>query len=120
MTVSGRFAVFLGFPTLVGLFGLYTGYIMKRNDPTKELSFDIDFALPFMLALSFTLVIAYQTRGYTQDKPDPLVLWPKVKKRRKIVHKHVVVNPDGTEEEVFVDDEPAEENEKEEISKKND
>jgi hypothetical protein len=100
MTMAGRVAIFLGFPTLVGLIGMYIGY----NDPSRELKFDSDFAVPFMLALSMTLVIGFQTRGYTKDKPDPMVLWPKVRKRRRVVHKHVVVNADGTEEEVIVDE----------------
>ena len=103
-TLLGKIVLFLIFPTLVGFLGLYMGYLAKKGKPDRELSFDSDFALPFVLALTMSIVIGFQTRGFTSNKVQPLVTWPKVKKRRKIVHKHVVVgqNPDeieGTVEE---------------------
>ena len=90
LTILGKIAVFFGFPTLVGFIGLYMGYLASLHDPTRKVSFDIDFAMPFVLALSMVVVIGLQTRNYTSKKVDPLVSWPKVKKRKKIVHKHVV------------------------------
>jgi hypothetical protein len=101
VTFIGRILIFLVFPALVGLLGLYMGYIAKRDDPTRELSFDTDFALPFVLALSMCVVIGFQTGGFTSSKAKPLVAWPKVKKRRKVVHKYVVVgqNPDEVDDE---------------------
>jgi hypothetical protein len=89
-TLMGRIVIFLLFPTLVGVLGLYMGYLGKRDDPDRDLSFDTDFALPFTLALSMCIVISFQTGGFTSSKPKSLVKWPKVKKRRKVVHKYVV------------------------------
>ena len=99
LTIVGRVGIFLAFPSVVGLIGLYMGYLAKKDDPDKDLSFDTDFALPFVLALSICVVIGFQTRGFTSTQPAPLVAWPKVKKRQKIVHKHVVKrqNPDEVE-----------------------
>lgn len=99
MTFIGKILVFLVFPTLVGFLGLYMGYLAKRDDPNRDLNFDTDFALPFLLALTMCIVVGFQTRGFASSKPQPLVFWPKVKKRKKIVHKHVVVgqNPDEVE-----------------------
>lgn len=95
-TLLGKVAVFLLFPTLMGFIGLYIGYLeTSRKDATRELSFDQDFALPFALALAMCVVIGFQTGGFTNSKPKPLVSWPKVKKRRKIIHRHVVKEYDS-------------------------
>jgi hypothetical protein len=119
MSFFGRMVIFLVFPTMVGICGLYLGYLASRNDPGREMSFDVDFALPFTLALSMAVVIGFQTRGYT-DKPTPLVLWPKVRKRQKITHKHVVIGENGEEIEIKGDDEPEEEAEEKPAEKKKD
>jgi hypothetical protein len=119
MSFFGRMIIFLVFPTIVGICGLYMGYIASRNDPNREMSFDVDFALPFTLAVVMAVVIGFQTRGYT-GKPEPLVLWPKVRKRRKIIHKHVVIGENGEEIEIKGDDEPEEEAEESPAEKKKD
>jgi hypothetical protein len=111
MSLFGRMIIFLALPTVVGICGLYMGYIASRKDPDREMSFDVDFALPFLLALSMAVVIGFQTRGYT-DTPEPLVFWPKVRKRKKIIHKHVIIGENGEEIEIKRDDEPEEAEEK--------
>lgn len=107
MSFFGRMIIFLVFPFIMGICGLYMGFIASRNDPNREMSFDADFALPFTLALSMAVVIGFQTRGYT-EKPAPLVLWPKVRKRKTITHKHVIIGESGEEIEIKGDDEPEE------------
>jgi hypothetical protein len=101
LTFLGRLTIFLLFPTSIGLLGLYTGYLTKRDDPDLKLSFDSDFAYPFVLALTLAIVVGFRTGGFKSATAKPLVAWPKVKKRRKIVHKHVVAgqDPDAAESE---------------------
>ncbi len=90
-TFLGKVLIFLIFPTMMGIMGLYLGYIeTSREGAKRELSFDQDFALPFALTLALCVVIGFQTGGFTISTPKSLIAWPKVKKRTKIVHKHVV------------------------------
>lgn len=110
-TIS-KLMIFLGLPTLVGLIGLYMGYLAQYGDPDRPMSIEADFGLPFMLTLLLVVVLAFQTRGYTKDKVEPLVKWPKVKRTRKVIHKHVVKNDEG-------DDDDGDDNEKDEDAKKN-
>lgn len=91
LTLVGKIMLFLLFPTLIGFVGLYVGFLeTSGKNATRELSFDHDFALPFTLGLALCVVIGFQTGGFSSSNPKPLVAWPKVKKRRKVVHKHVV------------------------------
>eukprot|EP00934_Nitzschia_sp_Nitz4_P002437 Nitzschia sp. Nitz4//scaffold64_size103689//48728//49159//NITZ4_004435-RA/size103689-processed-gene-0.101-mRNA-1//-1//CDS//3329556127//2432//frame0 len=110
MTFFGRIVVFLVLPTIVGFVGLYLGYLETRNDSSRKLSFDQDFALPFALTLAMCIVIGFQTSGFSSKQAKPLVAWPKVKKRRKIIHKHVVKGQSIEEDE----------DDQEESDKKND
>lgn len=120
MTILGRLLVFLLFPTAMGFVGLYVGYLETKRDTTKVLSFDQDFALPFALAMVMALVIGFQTSGFTSKKPKPLVAWPKIKKRRKVVHKHIVKGESIAGVEAVDDDDDDEVDYKEEDVKKND
>lgn len=86
MSWSARFMIFILFPSLVGGIGLYMGYLESLRKPERELSFDNDFVMPFLLALTFALVVGFQTKGYRTDKVEPLVKWPKVK-RKKVIRK---------------------------------
>ena len=81
---SARFVIFILFPLCVGCIGLYTGYLEAARKPDRELNFDTDFVMPFLLALTFVIVVGFQTRGYTKNKIEPLVKWPKVR-RKKVV-----------------------------------
>jgi len=109
-TTFAKLLIFLGLPTLAGLIGLYAAYLGRFQSPDKELAIEADFGLPFMLTLMLVVVIGFQTSGYATDKVKPLVAWPKVKKTRKVIHKHVVKNDDGDEDD---------DDEKEEDAKKN-
>ena len=87
----GKLLIFLGFPTIMGLLGLYVGYLeTSREESSRSLSFDHDFALPFALTLAICVVIGFQTGGFTMNQPKSSIVWPKVRTRKKFVHKHIV------------------------------
>eukprot|EP00521_Asterionellopsis_glacialis_P011255 CAMPEP_0195294922 /NCGR_PEP_ID=MMETSP0707-20130614/16206_1 /TAXON_ID=33640 /ORGANISM="Asterionellopsis glacialis, Strain CCMP134" /LENGTH=166 /DNA_ID=CAMNT_0040356013 /DNA_START=117 /DNA_END=617 /DNA_ORIENTATION=- len=94
LTVLGRIAVFLGFPLGVGLVSLYLSYMRNFRKGDKEIDLDRDFVFPFLLSLSTVIVVGFQTKGFTTTKVKPLVSWPKVKRKRKIIHQTVVVDDD--------------------------
>lgn len=97
LTTFGRILLFIAFPFLVGIAGLYVGYLRSFADPTRKIDLDSDFIFPFLLALTMVLVIGFQTSGFTTSDVKPLVVWPKVKRRKKVIHKRVIV--DDEEEE---------------------
>mmetsp|Transcript_9367 Transcript_9367/g.19654 ORF Transcript_9367/g.19654 Transcript_9367/m.19654 type:complete len:112 (+) Transcript_9367:120-455(+) len=109
-TTLSKLLLFLGLPMLAGIFGLYAAYLKQFKEPDRKLSIEADFGLPFTIALLLVVVIGFQTNGYTTSQRKPLVNWPKVKKTRKITHKHVVKGVD----------EGADADEKEPETKKND
>jgi hypothetical protein len=86
MPWSIRLLIFVLFPTLVGLLGLYMGYLESLRKEDRELNVDTDFVMPFLLALAFAVVIAFQTRGFQSREVEPLVKWPKVR-RKKVIRK---------------------------------
>lgn len=79
----GKIAIFLLFPTIVGLLGLYSAYLQLRKEPDRTLDFDNDFMNPFLLALAMCVVVYIQTGGFTSKKMEPLIKWPKVKRVKK-------------------------------------
>ena len=104
LTTMGKISLFLGLPTLVGFAGLVMGYLAENQDPERKLSIEADFAMPFMLTLTLIIVIGLQTQGYTKDKAEPILKWPKAKKQRKIIHKHIVKGQDPNSVPDEVDD----------------
>jgi hypothetical protein len=100
-----KILIFIGFPTLVGFLGLYLAYLETIRKPEREIDFDTDFVIPFLLALSMCVVIGFQTRGYKSKQIEPLVQWPKI--RRKKVIKKVVKNGGSADDQ---DDEPQKDN----------
>ena len=90
MTFCGKLVIFLIFPLVVGMMGLWMAYLATLDDPTKKIRIEADFVFPFMLTLLLVLVVGYQTGGFTSSKPKPALQWPKVQKQRKVIHKHVV------------------------------
>lgn len=109
-TLLGKLVIFLFFPTIVGFLALYVGYLeTSQEGSTRQLSFDQDFALPFALALALCLVVGFQTGGFATNKPRPLISWPKVRRRKKVVHRHVVKGSGETKEK---EDGPADETKK--------
>ena len=81
---TSKILIFIGFPTLVGILGLYLAYIESIQKPEREINFDVDFVIPFLLALSMCIVIGFQTRGYKSKQIEPLVQWPKIRKKKVI------------------------------------
>ena len=101
---KARIGIFLVFPLLVGCIGLYAGYLESTNKPDRELNFDTDFIMPFLLALTLVIVVGFQTKGYTKNQVEPLVKWPKVVRRKKVVHQTL---QEGGEGELVNKDETA-------------
>lgn len=94
-TTLSKIFIFLLLPTLAGILGLYAAYLKQFKEPDRKLTIEADFGLPFMLALLMVVIIGFQTNGYASSQVKPLVSWPKVKKTRKITHKHVVKSDNG-------------------------
>ena len=97
MSIFRRLVLFLGFPFLVGFLGLYTAYIDSKSHDDRTIRIETDFALPFVMALSMVVVLWIQTNGFRSKKPEPLIAWPKAVKKKRIVHKHVVVQSSDDE-----------------------
>lgn len=116
-TTLSKVLIFLLIPTLAGMFGLYAAYLTSLRDSERKMTIEADFGLPFMLTLLLVVVIGFQTSGYKSSEVKPLVRWPKVKKRRKITHKHVVKSDDGDDAD---DADDADDDVKGEGAKKND
>ncbi|KAL7580050.1 hypothetical protein ACA910_005035 [Epithemia clementina (nom. ined.)] len=87
LTFIGKIFVFIVFPLTIGVLGLYIAYLETRRNPEKELSFDQDFMVPFLLALAMAVVIGFQTGGFSSNKVEPLVAWPKVRRVKKVIRK---------------------------------
>lgn len=96
MSLVGSILIFLAFPMFVGSAGLSVGYLRTVNDKSQKADFDRDFVFPFLMALALVVVITIQTGGFTSSV-KPLVQWPKVRRKRKIIHKRVIVDDDGNE-----------------------
>jgi hypothetical protein len=88
LTLMGKFGIFFGFPLSMGMVGLYMAWLETRKDTKRELSFDQDFVVPFLLALAMAVVIGFQTGGYANSEVTPLIPWPKVKRVKKIIYKN--------------------------------
>jgi hypothetical protein len=98
MSFVAKVLIFLGFPLLMGTFGLYLSYLKTISDPdSHKIDFDTDFVFPFLLALALVVVIYFQTKGFTKKEITPLVQWPTVRRKQKIVRKRVIVDDDGNE-----------------------
>lgn len=89
-----KVTIYLALPTLAGITGLGAAYLKQLSEPDRKLTIEADFGLPFMLTLLLVVVVGFQTNGYTTSQAKPLIHWPKVKKTRKIIHKHVVKGKD--------------------------
>jgi hypothetical protein len=96
MSLVGRILIFLAFPMFIGWAGLSVGYLRTVNDKSQQVDFDRDFVFPFLLALALVVVITIQTKGFTASM-KPLVQWPKVRRKRKIIRKRVIVDDNGNE-----------------------
>ena len=90
MSLLSKILIFLVLPMLAGIMGLYSAYLKQFKEPDRKLTIEADFGLPFMLALLLAVIIGFQTNGFASSNVNPIINWPKVKKTRKITHKHVV------------------------------
>ena len=96
ISLFAKMLLYLGVPFFCGTAGLYIGYIRTLQDKQPKINFDVDFVLPFLLALALVVVISFQTKGFS-TQVTPLVQWPKVKRKRKIIRKQVLVDEHGNE-----------------------
>lgn len=94
MSVTSKILIFLVLPIFAGLMGLYSAYLEQYKDPLRKLTIEADFGFPFMLALLLVVVIGFQTNGFSSSKASPVIKWPKVVKKKKIIHRHVVKGQD--------------------------
>eukprot|EP00543_Licmophora_paradoxa_P003433 CAMPEP_0202448276 /NCGR_PEP_ID=MMETSP1360-20130828/7092_1 /ASSEMBLY_ACC=CAM_ASM_000848 /TAXON_ID=515479 /ORGANISM="Licmophora paradoxa, Strain CCMP2313" /LENGTH=168 /DNA_ID=CAMNT_0049065781 /DNA_START=54 /DNA_END=557 /DNA_ORIENTATION=- len=97
LTFIGRLVIFLGIPFLVGISGLYVGYLRKlvannnnnnnnnKDSPKQTVDFDNDFVFPFLVALTMAIVVGFQTNGYTTTNITPLIKWPQVRRHKKFI-----------------------------------
>lgn len=85
MSWVARIVIFLGFPTAMGFLGLYMAYLETiRNPGEREIDFDTDFIIPFLLALTMCIVIGFQTKGFKTKEIEPVVKWPKIRKKKVV------------------------------------
>jgi hypothetical protein len=96
MTIASRMTLFFVFPLLIGSIGLITSYLQHNlsKDP-RPMDFDRDFVQPFLITLVLVVVVSIQTGNFSTYNAKPLVSWPKVVKKKKIIHKTVLVDDDG-------------------------
>jgi len=95
--IRSRVTLFFILPFCVGSFAFVLSYINKKvleDGKAGELNFDTDFIIPFLLSFVVVSVVMVQTKGFS-SKAKPIVSWPKVRKKRKVVRKTVVVDDDG-------------------------
>ena len=49
----------------------------------------------YAVMLVIIVVVGFQTNGFTKNEPKPFIAWPKVTRKRKVIHRKVVVDDDG-------------------------
>lgn len=101
MTIISRVVLFFLFPTIIGVGGVVTSYFQNKystdGDREKPIDFDRDFVFPFLMSMVVVVVIGVQTHGFKSYQTAPLVQWPKVVKKKKVVRKRVILDDDGNE-----------------------
>jgi hypothetical protein len=102
LTFLGNLAVFFLLPVLAGLMGLYFAFLETYNKPDRKLSIESDFGLPFMLMLFTSIVVGFRTGGFSSSKVEPIMKFPKIRKKTKVIHKHVIKgqNPNSISNEM--------------------
>lgn len=97
MTITSRLFLFVLAPTAAGFLGLSVSYFNSKfgRDNPEPIDFDRDFILPFLIALVLICVVSIQTQNFTSYEAKPLVSWPKVVKKKKIIRKTVIVDDNG-------------------------
>lgn len=96
MTVVSRLMLFFIMPLCAGLMGLTSSFLQnKYSKNPKEMNFDRDFIFPFLVTLVLVVVVSVQTMNFSTYQAAPLVSWPKVVKKKKVIRKTIVVDDDG-------------------------
>lgn len=57
------------------------------------------------VTLVLICIVGFQTGGFTRDEPKPFIAWPKVRRKKKVVHRRIIIDADGNE---TVEEVPAE------------
>jgi hypothetical protein len=97
LTWIAKLAIFILFPFIVGLFGLYVSYLETfKTDKNHKLSFDQDFIFPFLLALALAIVVGFRTSNFRLKQLQPIVAWPKVQRVKKYVYKSQLAESSST------------------------
>jgi hypothetical protein len=96
MTVSSRLVLFLILPLCTGMLGLISSFFQNKfGKEPNPMNFDRDFIYPFLVTLVLVVVVSAQTMNFSTYKAAPLVSWPKVVKKKKVIRKTVVVDDKG-------------------------
>lgn len=96
MTVVSRLMLFFFLPLCAGLMGLISSFFQnKYGTNPKPMNFDRDFIFPFVVTLVLVFVVSVQTMNFSTYQAAPLVSWPKVVKKRKVIRKTIVVDDHG-------------------------
>eukprot|EP01083_Nonionella_stella_P069318 184729_1 len=95
-SIASRIVLLFLFPLCVGSLGLGASHFQNTfsSDP-NPMNFERDFILPFLMTMVLVVVVSLQTGSFSKYKADPLVHWPKVVKKQKIIRRTVVVDDDG-------------------------
>eukprot|EP01083_Nonionella_stella_P133278 405159_1 len=95
-SIASRIVLLFIFPLCVGSLGLGASHFQNTftSDP-NPMNFERDFILPFLMTMVLVVVVSLQTGSFSKYKADPLVHWPKVVKKQKIIRRTVVVDDDG-------------------------
>ena len=80
-----------------GMFISYLSHVAEGKADARLIDFDKDFVFPFMLTLVLICIVGFQTSGFTRNEPKPFIAWPKVRRKRKVIHRRVIVDADGNE-----------------------
>ena len=49
------------------------------------------------VTLVLICIVGFQTGGFTRDEPKPFITWPKVRRKKKVVHRRIIIDADGNE-----------------------
>jgi len=97
-SIASRIVLLFMFPLCVGSMGLGASHFQNSftSDPNPPpMNFERDYILPFLMTMVLVVVVSLQTGSFSKYQADPLVHWPKVVKKQKIIRRTVVVDDDG-------------------------